>query len=538
VAHALRTGGARDALIIGAGHNGLVCAYYLARRGWRVRLLERRAIAGGAAVTEEFHPGFRNSVASYTVSLLDPSIIRDMRLAEHGLRVVSRPIANFLPLDDRSYLQVGGGLARTQAEFAKFSSRDAARLPDYYRQLQRIAEVIRRIASLSPPRLDGRIRDIPALLRHVRALHGLGIDSRQQLLALLSQSARTFLDGWFESAPVKGALGFDSVVGNFASPEAAGSAYVLLHHVFGEANGERGAWGHAIGGMGAITQAMQRACAQLGVQVHTDSPVGRVLIDDGRAVGVETEAGERHHAAVVLANVNPKLLFAKLVSADAVPAGFADRMRAYRTGSGTLRMNVALSELPQFSCRPATGIGEHHQSGILISPSLDYLHRAYSDAREHGWSREPVVEMLIPSSVDDSLAPRGAHVASLFCQQFSPHLPAGRSWDTVREQVADLAIDTVTRYAPNFKAAVVGRQILTPLDLERTFGLTDGDIMHGHLSLDQLWAARPTLGYGSYRTPIAGLYLCGAGTHPGGGVSGLPGRNAARAVLGDRGWTA
>jgi phytoene dehydrogenase-like protein len=288
--------------------------------------------------------------------------------------------------------------------------------------------------------------------------------------------------------------------------------------------------------MGAITQAMRRACEQLGVEVLTNQPVARVLVENGRAVGVESATGERHLAALVLANVNPKLLFGQLLDAEAVPAEFAERMRCYRTGSGTLRMNVALSELPQFACLPASGAQPHHQSGILISPSLDYMHRAYTDARADGWSREPIIEMLIPSSVDDSLAPPGAHVASLFCQQFSPHLSEGRSWDTVREQVADLAIDTVTRYAPNFKAAVLGRQILTPLDLERTFGLTDGDIMHGKLSLDQLWAARPTLGYGSYRTPISGLYLCGAGAHPGGGVTGLPGRNAARAVLADRSW--
>lgn len=526
---------ARQALIIGAGHNGLVCAFYLAQRGWRVRVLERRGVVGGAAVTEEFHPGFRNSIASYTVGLLHADIQRDMRLAEHGLRILERPLANFLPLPDGRHLKLGGGLQRTQAEFGKFSQRDAAAAPAYYAQLDQIADCVRALAAMPPPRLDGSIGDWPALLRSAWAVRGLGVGARQQLLTLVSQSARSFLDRWYESDAVKAAFGFDSVVGHYGSPDNPGSAYVLLHHVFGEINGRRGAWGHALGGMGSITQAMQRACEAQGVAIHLNTPVRRVLVDDGRAVGVETETGETHLAALVIANVDPKLLFGRLVPAAVVPAEFAQRMAQYRTGSGTLRMNVALAELPQFSCLPASSIEEHHQSGIVIAPTLDYMDRAFQDARQSGWSRAPVIEMLIPSTVDASLAPRGSHVASLFCQQFAPHLPSGQSWDEVRDQAADLVIDTVTQYAPNFRRAIVGRQILTPLDLERTFGLTDGDIMHGHLSLDQLWAARPTLGYGSYRTPIGGLYLCGSGTHPGGGVSGLPGRNAARVVIRDRG---
>ena len=517
-----------DALIIGGGHNGLVCAYDLARAGWRVRVLERRGVVGGAAVTEEFHPGFRNSVASYTVSLLHPQIIRDMQLHERGLRIVERPISNFLPLDDGRFLKLGGGLARTQAEFAKFSARDAARLPDYYAALERIAEVMRLLAVEQPPHLDGRLRDWLRLARHAWKLRGLELGAKQDLLNLFAQSARSFLDRWFEAAPVKAAFGFDSIVGNFASPDHPGSAYVLLHHVFGEVNGNKGSWGHAIGGMGAITQAMQRACVEAGVDIRVNAPVRRVHIDNGLAVALETEDGSLHRARCIVANVNPALLFNQLIDRADVPAAFGERLRNYRNGSGTFRMNVALSELPRFEALPQAG--EHHQSGIVIAPSLDYMDRAYVDARRDGWSAAPIVEMLIPSTVDDTLAPPGAHVASLFCQQFAPQLPDGRSWDALREQVADHIIDTVTRYAPNFRAAVVGRQILSPLDLERTFGLVGGDIMHGHMSLDQLWAARPTLGYGSYGTAIAGLFLCGAGTHPGGGVSGLPGRNAARAV--------
>ncbi|MDB5988043.1 MAG: dependent oxidoreductase [Nevskia sp.] len=518
-----------DAVIIGGGHNGLVCAWYLAQRGLRVRVLERRGLVGGAAVTEEFHPGFRNSVASYTVSLLHPQIIHDMALSERGLRVVERPISNFLPLDDARYLKLGGGLERTQAEFRKFSTRDAERLPDYYAALERIAEVMRALAVEMPPHFDGSLRDLLRLARHAWKLRGLDLGGKQDLLNLFSQSARIFLDGWFESAPVQAAFGFDSIVGNFASPDHPGSAYVLLHHVFGEVNGKKGAWGHAIGGMGAITQAMQRACVDAGVDIRVNAPVRRVQVEAGRAVAVETEDAVVHRARTVIANVNPSLLFGRLMDAADVPPAFGERLRNYRNGSGTFRMNVALAELPQFTCLPQ--IGEHHRSGIIIAPSLDYMDRAYQDAKRSGWSSEPVVEMLIPSTVDDTLAPAGAHVASLFCQQFAPQLPDGRSWDAVREAVADQIIATVDRYAPNFKRAVLGHQILSPLDLERSFGLIGGDIMHGHMSLDQLWAARPTLGYGSYGTPIPGLYLCGAGTHPGGGVSGLPGRNAARAVL-------
>jgi phytoene dehydrogenase-like protein len=455
-----------------------------------------------------------------------------MDLSARGLRVVERPISNFLPLDDGRYLKLGGGLERTQAEFRKFSVRDAERLPAYYTALERIADVMRALAVEMPPHFDGSLRDLLRLGRHAWKLRGLDLGGKQDLLNLFSQSARSFLERWFESAPVQAAFGFDSIVGNFASPDHPGSAYVLLHHVFGEVNGKKGAWGHAIGGMGAITQAMQRACVEVGVDIRVNAPVRRVHVEAGRAAAVETEDGALHRARAVIANVNPALLFNRLMDAADVPPAFGERLRHYRNGSGTFRMNVALSELPQFDCLPQPG--EHHQSGIIIAPSLDYMDRAYQDAKRSGWSSAPVVEMLIPSTVDDTLAPPGAQVASLFCQQFAPQLPDGRSWDAVREDVADHIIDTVDRHASNFKRSIVGRQLFSPLDLERTFGLIGGDIMHGHMALDQLWAARPTLGHGGYATPIAGLYLCGAGTHPGGGVSGLPGRNAARAVLSGR----
>jgi phytoene dehydrogenase-like protein len=524
-----------DAVIIGGGHNGLVCAFYLARAGMTVRVLERRAIVGGAAVTEEFHPGFRNSTASYTVSLLNPKVIADMRLHERGLRIVERPIANMLPQPDGGYLKVGGGLARTQAEFARFSARDAAALPAYYSALDGVADVLRDLALKTPPNAGGGLKSLLRAATQGRALAQLPLERQRDLVDLFAKSARAFLGGWFESEPIKAAFGFDAVVGNYASPDTPGSAYVLLHHVFGEVNGKKGAWGHAIGGMGAITEAMATACADAGVEIVLEAPVSQVLVDGGAAVGVRLESGDEVPAARVVANVGPRILYEQLIDPADLAPDFRRRMAGYRTGSGTFRMNVALSELPDFTCLPGKAAAEHHMSGVIIAPTLDYMDRAFVDARQFGWSTAPIVEMLIPSTVDHSLAPAGAHVASLFCQQFAPVLPGGRSWDDEREAAADLIVETVDAVAPNFKASILGRMILTPLDLERRFGLAGGDIFHGALSLDQLWAARPILGHGDYRGPLRGLYMCGAGTHPGGGVTGAPGHNAAREILADRG---
>ncbi|MBC7985969.1 MAG: NAD(P)/FAD-dependent oxidoreductase [Sphingomonadaceae bacterium] len=521
-----------DTIIIGGGHNGLVCAFYLARAGLTVRVLERRHLIGGAAVTEEFHPGFRNSVASYTVSLLNPRVIADMRLADHGYRVIERPISNFLPQPDGCYLKLGGGLEKTQAEFRKFSEADAEALPAYYDALEGVADVLRDLSLKAPPNVGDGLKTLVDAARQGRRLAGMSVERQRDVLDLFVKSARTFLDSWFESEAVKAGFGFDAVVGNYASPDTPGSAYVLLHHVFGEVNGKKGAWGHAIGGMGAITQAMATACRERGVEISCEAPVERLLVDGGKAVGVRLESGEEIFGGTVAANIGPRLLYERLVDPADLPADFLRRIRAFKTGSGTFRMNVALSGPPSFTALP--GDGEHLRSGIIIAPTLDYMDRAFVDARQYGMSREPIVEMLIPSTVDDSLAPPGQHVASLFCQQFAPELPDGRSWDDERESAADLIIDTVERYAPGFKASVIARQIHSPLDLERKFGLVAGDIMHGAMSLDQLWSARPMLGHGSYRGPIRGLYMCGAGTHPGGGVTGAPGHNAAHAMLADR----
>ena len=522
-----------DALIIGAGHNGLVCAFYLARAGMKVRLVEARNIVGGAAVTEEFHPGFRNSVASYTVSLLQPKVIADMRLADHGYRVIERPISNFLPQEDGGYLKLGGGLERTQAEFRRFSEHDARVLPEYYDMLEGVADVLRDLALKSPPNVGDGFKTLIDGALQGRALMKLSLSQQRDVLDLFTKSARTFLDSWFESEAVKAAFGFDAVVGNYASPDTPGSAYVLLHHVFGEVNGKKGAWGHSIGGMGTITQIMAKVIRDLGAEISLESPVSRVLVDGGKAVGVKLVGGEEIVADRIIANVGPKLLYEKMFDEGDLPAEFRRRVKGFKAGSGTFRMNVALTELPKFTCLPEPG--EHHQSGIIIAPTLDYMDKAFIDAKEHGWSKKPIVEMLIPSVIDDSLAPPGQHVASLFCQQFAP----GHDWDADEGKAADTIIDTVEAHAPGFRKSILGQQVLSPLGLERKFGLAGGDIMHGNMSLDQLWAARPILGNGAYRGPLKGLYMCGAGSHPGGGVTGAPGHNCASEILSERtfmGW--
>ncbi|MFN3819203.1 phytoene desaturase family protein [Blastomonas sp.] len=520
-----------DAIIIGGGHNGLTCAFYLARAGMKVRILEARAIIGGAAVTQEFHPGFRNSVASYTVSLLQPKVITDMGLVARGYRVIERPVSNFLPLPGGDHLLLGGGLERTQAEFARFSQADAEALPHYYAMLDRVADVLRDLALRPPPNIGGGVAGLVEALTTGRLLARLPREVQRDMLDLFTKSAREFLAPWFKSDPVQAAFGFDAVVGNYASPDTPGSAYVLLHHVFGEVNGNKGSWGHVIGGMGSITRMMAQACAEQGVEISLNAPVDQVLVENGRATGVRLASGEELRAARIIANVGPKLLYGQMVPRDALPQDFARRIDGYVCGSGSFRMNVALDRLPDFSALP--GDGEHLRAGIVIAPSLNYMDRAFNDAKAHGWSREPIVEMLIPSIVDDSLAPPGQHVASLFCQQFDPAL----EWTPEQEAAAaDTIIDTVEAHAPGFRASILGRQVLSPRGLERTFGLIGGDIFHGRMSLDQLWAARPVLGHADYRGPLQGLYMCGSGTHPGGGVTGAPGHNAARVVLSDKRW--
>src|ERR1700755_3253865 len=523
-----------DVVIIGAGHNGLTCAAYLAMAGLRVTVVERRAVVGGAAVTEEFYPGFRNSVAAYTVSLLNPKVIADLRLHNHGLRIVERRAQNFLPAPDGRYLLTGEG--RTHQSVAKLSERDALQIDDFNRELETIADVLRAFVLRAPPDVvEGfsvrAMREAFNALGTANILRGLSLQQQRSLLDLFTRSAGDMLDDRFESDLVKALYGFDAIVGNYASPYAAGSAYVMLHHAFGEVNGKKGVWGHAIGGMGAITQAMARAARGHGAEIKLDAGVREVIVERDRAVGVILDNGETIRARYVASSVNPKLLYTRLLPADALPPAFLDRIKNWRNGSGTFRMNVALNALPSFTALP--GAGDHLSAGIIIGPSLGYMDRAWQDARAHGWSRKPVVEVLIPSTLDDTLCPAGQHVASLFCQHVAPELPDGKSWDDHREEVADLMIATVDAYAPGFAQSVLGRQILSPLDLERQFGLLGGDIFHGALTLNQLFSARPMLGHADYRGPLKGLYHCGSGAHPGGGVTGAPGHNAAQVILRD-----
>jgi phytoene dehydrogenase-like protein len=535
---------AYDVAIIGAGHNGLTCACYLARSGLKVGIFEGRGVAGGAAVTEEFHPGFRNSTASYTVSLLHQQVIRDLRLKDHGLRIIERPMQNFLPLGPSGAggskpqnFCVGPASTDTRTALAAFSPKDANRLADYYQMLDRVVGFLRDLLLRTPPANLRHARDLLGLLSMGNAFRKLPANAQYEVHELFTRSAGELLDGWFESDAIKALLGFDAVVGAFQSPYAPGSGYVLLHHAFGETNGKTGAWGHAIGGMGSITQAMAREAVRLGVDIHLDAPVRQVQTSgtpgDGsaRATGLLLADGREINARRIAANINPKLLFTRLVDASMLPEEFRSRIQRFRCESATFRMNVALSELPRFNDMPASGA--HLGAGIIMAPSLDFMDRAYLSARTDGIARIPIVEMLIPSTIDDSLAPAGAHVASLFCQHFRYQLPDGRRWQDERDAAADLIIDTVNAHAPNFRRSIIGRLALSPLDLEERFGLLGGDIFHGALGLDQLWAARPLLGFGDYRTPLRSLYMCGSGTHPGGGVTAVPGHNAAREIIKD-----
>jgi phytoene dehydrogenase-like protein len=529
------TDGQFDVAIIGGGHNGLTAAGYLARAGLSVIVLEKNAIVGGAAITEEFAPGFSNSVASYTVSLLNPKVIEDLGLKRYGLEIIERPVANFWPVDDTRGLLVPYDAARRREAYAAFSAKDAERLAAYDEELARAVAVLRDLVTRTPPNAGGGILELIKAEGVGRRVLGLSVEDQRLLLELFTASAADFLDRRFENETVKASFAFDGIVGSYAAPSTPGTAYVLLHHCFGEVNGKVGHWGHAKGGMGAITNAMAASAVARGAVIRTNAAVERVLVKAGRAEGVVLETGETIRARAVAANVGPKLLFRNLIASDDLDVETRAPFLAMKTGSGSFRMNVALSELPDFTCRPGKEMQPHHRSGIVIGPTMNYLERAYLDARTYGWSREPIVEMMISSTLDPSLAPPGKHVASLFVQHVAPHLPDGRSWTDPKEKeaFADLVIETVTRHAPNFKGAVIARQVLSPLDLETRFGLVDGDIFHGQLGLGQLFSARPVLGYGNYRMPIKGLYLCGSGAHPGGGVTGVPGMNAAREIAKD-----
>jgi phytoene dehydrogenase-like protein len=520
-----------DVAVIGGGHNGLVCAAYLAAADLSVCVLERHERVGGAAVTEEFHPGFRNSMASYTVSLLRRRIIDDLELGKHGLSIVPRPLANFVPSVAGPGLDLPRGLEAAQRSIAQHSERDAERYPRFSAELGALARLFRSLWFEAPVDPSKGFREHARLLARVPRFARLGARGVAALWDLLAGSAGDTLDRWFETGPLKGGLGFDSIVGRFASPYRPGSGYLLLHHALGEVNGDEGAWGHAIGGMGAISDAIAAAARSRGVEIRCGAAVERIDVDER---GCEIEcAGRVIRARAVAAAIHPQLLFERLLDPARLPGDFRARIRHWRSESASFRANVALSELPDFTCRPGRRAAAHHGAGILFTPGLDYLDTAHTDAEQHGFSRAPVVEMVIASTLDDSLAPRGAHVASLFCQHFRRRLPNDEAWASRRQAALDTVIDTVTAYAPNFRASIIAAQSFTPADLEQRFGLVGGDIFHGALDLDQIYWARPAWGFAQYRTPIERVYLCGSGAHPGGGVSGAPGYNASRVILRD-----
>ena len=413
---------------------------------------------------------------------------------------------------------------------ARFSPRDAERFDEYDEHITAVALTLRELAVNTPPDLNGGWRNVLRLLRTGNTLRKLNRTQRADLAELMTKSLGDYLDSWFESDALKGILGLECVIGNFVDPYQAGTAYVLLHHAFGEVNGRIGAWGHARGGMGAITKAMAAFAREQGADIETNAPVRQICVQDGRAHGVITDDGRKIVARVVAGNLHPQLLLTRLLDPGLLEPNTRRRIQAYRSHSATFRMNVALGELPRFASMPEQS-RDIFKGAIEICPSLRYMRRAYATAQSAGWSERPIISMWVPSTQDETLAPPGGHVASLFCQHFQRHLPMGRSWDESRNEAADHIIETVDRYAPNFKASVLGRQIKSPLDIERDLGMVGGDIFHGALHLDQLFSLRPLAGHADYRMPVKNLFLCGSGAHPGGGVTGLPGRNAAREIL-------
>jgi phytoene dehydrogenase-like protein len=522
-----------DAIVIGAGHNGLVAACYLARAGLRVLVLERRYVVGGACVTEETFPGFKVSTAAYVNSLFHTKIVRDLRLADYGYEVLPRNPSSFTPFPDGRSLLMSPDAELTWKEIAKFSKRDAERYPQYEAMLERVAAVIEPTLTMAPPDLQRpRPGDLRTLLSLGRAFRKLG-DDAGEAVEVLTGAARPILDRWFESEELKGTVATDAIIGAMASPSMPGTAYVLFHHVMGEAGGARGVWGYMRGGMGGVTQALAAAARDLGADIRCNAEVARILVSDGRAVGVALAEGDEFHAPVVASNADAHVTFLRLLDPNELPAAFVADVERISFASASLKINVALAELPSFEAVPGTKPGPQHRGTIHICPDQDYIERAFDEAKYGLPSSQPVLECTIPSVVDQTVAPPGKHLMSMFVQ-YAPYELHDGSWDDRREAFADRCFDLLNEYAPNFKRAVIDRQVLTPLDLERVFNLTGGNIFQGAMTPGQLFAFRPVPGYARYRTPLRGLYLCGAAAHPGGGVMGTPGFNAAREILGRR----
>ncbi len=533
-----------DAVFVGAGHNALVCAHDLAAAGWRVLVLERRGVVGGCCVTEELWPGYRVSSAAYVISLLLPEIERDMQLAKHGYEVLPRNPSSFTPLEDGRSLLLGPDRELNRTEIAKFSQKDAEAYPRYEEFLTRVAERLEPVLSLAPPDLlplpaSWRKRSVGNKLQNAkrgwdlyRAFADLG-EELPEAIELLTGSATSLLNRWFESDELKGTLATDAIIGTFQPPSLPGTAYVLLHHVMGSSGGARGVWGYVKGGMGRLSEAMAAAATARGAEIRTNAGVAAILTTDGRATGVRLESGEEIAARTVVSGVDAHVTFERLLPSDTLPQPFQKAVQRIDYASASMKINLAVSELPDFTCLPGHNEpGPQHRGTIHVGSSPEYIERAYDDAKYGRPSEHPVVEMTIPSSADPSLAPPGHHILSLFVQ-YAPYKLAAGTWDERKEEFADRCIAEIARYAPNVPDSVLHRQVLSPADLERTFGLTGGNIFQGAMPLHQLFSMRPVPGWSDYRTPLSGLYLCGAATHPGGGVMGACGRNASREILRD-----
>ena len=534
-----------DCIVIGGGHNGLVCAFELATAGRRVLVLERRDVVGGCAVTEELWPGYRVSTASYVVSLLLPEIEEKMQLARHGYRVRPRNPSSFTPLEDGRFLLLGPDEESNRREISKFSEADAEAYPRYNALLERIAECLEPTLNQTPPDLlplprdwrriglGKRLRDLGAARSLYSALRSLGEDM-PEAIEILTGAARPILDRWFESDVLKATLATDAIIGTFQPISAPGTAYVLLHHVMGSSGGARGVWGYVEGGMGGLTQAMSTACQEAGVEIRTGAEVASIQVDGGGASGVVLSSGEQISARTVASNVDAHLTFERFLEPVHLPESFQNAVARIDYSSASMKINLAVSELPDFTCLPGNSeVRPQHRGTIHIGCTIDYLERAYDDAKYGQPSQRPIVEMTIPTSVDRTLTPEGHHILSLFVQYAPYRLADGLNWDDLKDEFADRCVAEIARYAPNVPGSIEHRQVLSPVDLERVYGLTGGNIFQGAMPLHQLFSLRPVAGWSDYRTPVDGLYLCGSAAHPGGGVMGACGLNAAREMLRD-----
>jgi phytoene dehydrogenase-like protein len=521
-----------DAVIVGGGHNGLVTAAYLARAGRRVLVLERRELLGGCAVTEEVWPGYRVSTAAYLVSLMQERIVRELDLPRFGYRLDAKDPAFFSAFPDGRCLSMWQDRRRTLDEIRKFSRRDAEAYPAYEDRLERLSRFIEPLLLETPPAFPpGGPRDFLDYLRLAARLKRLGAKDTVALFKIFTESAADLLDEWFESEELKVTLATDAVIGANGGPRTPGSAYILLHHVMGGVNGHRGLWGFVRGGMGAVSEAIAAAARSRGAELRTSAEVERILIARGKARGVVLRGGEEIRARTVVSGVDPRRTFLGLVDPQDLDWEFLQAIRRFRSEGTSLKINLALNGLPDFRALPGTP-GPQHRATMHICPSVEYVERAWDDAKYGRPSERPLLELTIPTMYDGSLAPPGKHIMGIFLQ-YAPYTLREGNWDALREPYGRRVLDLIAEYAPNIHSIVEHMQVLTPLDLERRYGITGGNIFHGEMSLDQMFFLRPAAGWARYRTPVRGLYLCGSGAHPGGGVMGAPGYNAAREMLRD-----